>query len=1345
MSQFNVEATIPDATSLSTSSQIVTSFKQAVIDNFQKHVNGRVYNYQEYLALPASERSDDEADAVDMRFARNALKWLGYAHSEEWIYNQHQVGKKSNRPDYTVKGSIGIAFIWEDKNSTHDLDEKKDLAQMRRYCMGTAGYAVWCNMRHLLAVRFSPGNTLKHEILADVSIEHLFGVKSVLPEFWETQATNLALFHLLFSKKRFTQFSELIAKIAMKEQDFENKDTGATSLEHSQAIHNFITGSRESLNHLRLAALSQVREALDRRDRMKKAEIDLRNEWMLARDTFIRKINFSGKDGLDVISQRVADEIARLTARLGEVEQSEIRRMKEIVGKVVVETLGIQKLPVPVQLNLDIWLERALRINSALLSLHFEASDPFRIAEAYRVWSERQNDKEDVKPDIFAEQVAYVFFVRLLLVRVLEDKHILQPRIASDGGFLDWSNYVQQHFKELNGVGILNENFCNILARKAGHYYLHFFQQAIFDWFNPDDFLLVETLEFLCRYNFQHVTSDIVGFTYEQYIEITARKRKGHFLTRQDVVEYMLDLLEYTGPQIIGRSIFDPACGSGSFLVHAARRYRRALVAYYCNLHNVSEEELSSHKQRRLDLAHHYLEDLTKLFYGMELNPFACYLAEMNMLIQGLDDLSVLQQAGDIEPIERFHIYNTDSLDLPREVLDSNEVNGTSQEILVPDRLSDRLTDEAHPIKARLDEHTQGFFYIISNPPYVSSRQEEMDVNRFRSAAFYRAILSGDTNLYLLFLRLGLYYLSDYGQMIYIVPLTVFGDRSAYAARRLLKTPPFSPDIVTRFYRGDILFPGVDQAVGIIRVRHSVPTTSITVSGGNTIQEVRATQFRTDLANVIEAVPQNGSWQGNWLIANSQVSLDIWRHVKHVSAELTIHLGNVLDITFDRKQGDVNATFLNPLRIGVNSGSFYNGDVAIYKGEDIHPFAPLPISPSDWARTLPADNQKRLKSETIRVSYVLKQLKQMKEKEVGIVVREVARLNTRGRLIASWFERDTSSPLAFTHELWRMVLQSSATEESGKALLALISSSITAYLINLFSTNNHVAKDDLSRLPIPEIQTMPVAQLAHLADQLLRERASLENAFVTKYHARLPEFDDGHVYIPPSAVLADSRLPKLTMRGLVGRGEVRNNGPVNGRIKALRERKHIICTIDPVHPSSTVFARLLDLFLGEPVRENETWSNAQSWDLPDPVAAKAWLDRYDTLTQQAQIKWNNFVVLQQQVDDVVADWYGFDSAMRAAIAEGLPWAKRRRDTISLAPISTSVATGSTQRTSVESSYIYAIGYEATTKTLEVEFVNGEIWQYQVVPLDVFQKFEIASSKGNYYAQEIKGKYEGKKL
>jgi hypothetical protein len=104
----------------------------------------------------------------------------------------------------------------------------------------------------------------------------------------------------------------------------------------------------------------------------------------------------------------------------------------------------------------------------------------------------------------------------------------------------------------------------------------------------------------------------------------------------------------------------------------------------------------------------------------------------------------------------------------------------------------------------------------------------------------------------------------------------------------------------------------------------------------------------------------------------------------------------------------------------------------------------------------------------------------------------------------------------------------------------------------------------------------------------------------------------------------------------------------------------IVSTVAATNPNAAAFAQVLELFLHEPERENETWTQAQHWQLPDIVAAQAWLDAYTAICQPAQAGWDTFVALQQQVDGVVADWYGFDVASRNAISEGLPWARRNK-------------------------------------------------------------------------------------
>ncbi|MCP9750121.1 KTSC domain-containing protein [Ferruginibacter sp. HRS2-29] len=62
------------------------------------------------------------------------------------------------------------------------------------------------------------------------------------------------------------------------------------------------------------------------------------------------------------------------------------------------------------------------------------------------------------------------------------------------------------------------------------------------------------------------------------------------------------------------------------------------------------------------------------------------------------------------------------------------------------------------------------------------------------------------------------------------------------------------------------------------------------------------------------------------------------------------------------------------------------------------------------------------------------------------------------------------------------------------------------------------------------------------------------------------------------------------------------------------------------------------------------------------------------------------------------------------------------------------------RTSVTSSNIASIGYDENSSTLEIEFLNGSIYQYFDVPQAVYEELMRAPSHGSYLATNIKGNY-----
>jgi hypothetical protein len=63
-----------------------------------------------------------------------------------------------------------------------------------------------------------------------------------------------------------------------------------------------------------------------------------------------------------------------------------------------------------------------------------------------------------------------------------------------------------------------------------------------------------------------------------------------------------------------------------------------------------------------------------------------------------------------------------------------------------------------------------------------------------------------------------------------------------------------------------------------------------------------------------------------------------------------------------------------------------------------------------------------------------------------------------------------------------------------------------------------------------------------------------------------------------------------------------------------------------------------------------------------------------------------------------------------------------------------------ERLSVSSSNLAAVGYDPSTKTLEVEFNSGSIYRYSGVSLSVFNALMAAESHGKYFNAHIRNTY-----
>ena len=67
------------------------------------------------------------------------------------------------------------------------------------------------------------------------------------------------------------------------------------------------------------------------------------------------------------------------------------------------------------------------------------------------------------------------------------------------------------------------------------------------------------------------------------------------------------------------------------------------------------------------------------------------------------------------------------------------------------------------------------------------------------------------------------------------------------------------------------------------------------------------------------------------------------------------------------------------------------------------------------------------------------------------------------------------------------------------------------------------------------------------------------------------------------------------------------------------------------------------------------------------------------------------------------------------------------------------------RSPVSSSNVASVGYDDETGELEVEFSNGATYRLSGVPADVASSLRGSPSPGSYYANNIKGAYNARRV
>lgn len=384
----------------------------------------------------------------------------------------------------------------------------------------------------------------------------------------------------------------------------------------------------------------------------------------------------------------------------------------------------------------------------------------------YYIWkalSNRSDDKEEENKQVFCKESIYVLINRLLFIRICEDKGLIGKRIISNGGIEKLRDLLHDESFPEPDLGVFKQIVFNFSYDRGNHLYNHFYEKNNpLDWYESGDGeldrVLNRVLWILNQFNFSKVDRDILGKIYEKYLPKEERKNLGEFYTPDEVIDYILDAVEYLPNKAIeNKDLIDPACGSGGFLVRSARRLIARCAVKFEKA--TPKEALDNKKwQEVLDrLTPKECEEIVNTValhvHGFDINPFAVNISEMNLLFQVVDLYFKANKANRTFVVPRFKVYGTDSLELPKEQSSITQFYDGSGKNMAKD-----LVTIEELKKKKYD-------FVVGNPPYV--RQEEVS-NKWQLEKAFPEVYTGRADLYVYFIQLGIKLLNDKGKLGYI-------------------------------------------------------------------------------------------------------------------------------------------------------------------------------------------------------------------------------------------------------------------------------------------------------------------------------------------------------------------------------------------------------------------------------------------------------------------------------------------------------------------------------------------------------------------------------------------------
>ncbi len=341
----------------------------------------------------------------------------------------------------------------------------------------------------------------------------------------------------------------------------------------------------------------------------------------------------------------------------------------------------------------------------------------------------------------------------------------------------------------------------------------------------------------------------LVALIAENSLAGLRRRSLGEFFTPSSIADHLLDLANFDPKSILSKKVCDPACGSGNLLTSVLSQ-----IGGF-----VSSGELD---------AHDAIEAINKNLYGIDVQPIAVLLTRLQLLV------------ASIPIIKKAKPSSADIVDLL-----------PFENIILCDPLSesDRFWNSA-----------EKFDLIIGNPPFLKAITGKLPY-----ISKYNNVLSGQPNLYQLFLWWAIKAIKPGGNISYIVPLSIKSGRYLRNLRKEINGH-CSITALTSFIDRKGTFKSVDQQMLAISLEKESELTSQYV-------EVRVSNNGKLLSGIkpILIDRKNAIWnkvsEPMWLISDKKIDYKIFSKVcKNQDFLGDAHQVNILNGGFVWNQNKAN-------------------------------------------------------------------------------------------------------------------------------------------------------------------------------------------------------------------------------------------------------------------------------------------------------------------------------------------------------------------------------------------------------------------------------------------------------